>query len=63
MAAELQVPLAVAASEEPGVSQAEETVTLAPSISEVALGYVSEGLLGRHGRSMPREVNFEEPGC
>ena len=50
---------AVAVGEDPGVSQAEESVTLEPSI----LGYVLGGLLGRHGRSMPREVDFKEAGC
>ena len=60
---------AVAVGEEAGVGQAEESatrelsVTCEPSISEVALGYVSGGLLGRHGRSAPRELDFEEPGC
>lgn len=38
-------------------------MTLVSSLSEVALGYVLGGLLGRHGRYMPREVDFEEPGC
>ena len=33
-----------------------------PSISEVALGYVSGGLLGLHIRSMPSKLDFEEPG-
>ena len=52
-----------------GTGQAEESatrelsVTCEPSISEVALGYVSGGLLGRHGSSTPRELDFEEPGC
>ena len=60
---------AVADGEESGVGQAEESVTrepfvtCEPSISEVALGYVSGGLLGRHGRSAPRELDFEQPGC
>ena len=30
--------------------------------SRVALGCVSGGLLGRHGRSMLREVDFAKPG-
>nr|XP_022308171.1 uncharacterized protein LOC111114176 [Crassostrea virginica] len=64
-----QTSEAVAVGEEAGVDQAEESatrepsVTCEPSFSEVALGYVSGGLLGRHGRSTPRELNFEEPGC
>ena len=41
----------------------EPSMTCEPSISEVALGYVSGGLLGRHGCSAPRELDFEEPGC
>ena len=35
-------------------------MTCQPSISEVALGYVSGGLLGQHSRSMPMELDFEE---
>ena len=39
------------------------SMTCEPSISEVALGCVSGGLFGRHGRSVPRELDFEEPEC
>ena len=60
---------AAAIGEESCVGQAEESVThepsmtCEPSISEVALGYVSGGLLGRHGCYAPRELDFKEPGC
>ena len=47
---------AVAVDEEPGVRQAEESVTLE------SRGMFRGGFLGRHGCSMPREVDFEEPG-
>ena len=43
---------AVTAGKESGVSQAEESVTREPYISEVALGYVSGGLLGWQGRML-----------
>ena len=39
-----------------------ESVIRQPSFSKFALEYVSGGLLGRHSRSMPRELDFEEPG-
>ena len=48
---------AVAGGEESRAGPAVESLTRQPSISEITLGYVSGGLLGRH-----RELEFEEPG-
>ena len=39
-----------------------ESVIHQPSFSKFALWYVSGGLLGRQSRSIPRELDFEEPG-
>ena len=58
-----EISEAVACGVESGASPAVESVIHQPSTIEVALGFVSGGLLGRHSRSIPRELDFEEPGC
>ena len=57
-----EISEAVAGGVESGASPALESVIHQPSTIEVALGFVLGGLLGRHSRSMPRELNFKDPG-
>ena len=59
----LEISEADAGGEESGADLTVESVIRQPSISEITLGYVKGGgLLGRPSRSIPRELNFKDPG-